>query len=230
MTLRLTLFNAHLSRPRLMKQALRDTLLPTAVLGGTALLAGVALVRIREPSIAAALATVALCIITGWYAWLTYRLVASNVRQTRIIERQANESQRARALIFAHLASRVEAAVRELPSDPGDREFDRRVREGVLWRPEELRELEQLGAYLGPWVAYPLIQIVNYLNWITARVGEVRAVLPHIGFDYSRLDSNKWKHAWGESTRQLPLIAKLARDVGEQLASHAGETEGPGDP
>ena len=99
--------------------------------------------------------------------------------------------------------------------------FDKAIRAGVLWRPEELRELEQLAAYLGPWVSMPLVQIVSYLRWINNRVDEVRAVNERTGFDYKQFPGEKWEHAWKESTRQLGIIAGIARGEVTQLDSEA---------
>jgi len=192
------------------------------VLGSAAVLAVWALsaaVGHSDAALAGALATIALCLITGWYAWLNNQLVVHNQEQLAELRRSAIDLRRSRAIVFANLADRVGAAVNELPGKLSNPGFDAGIRAGVLWRPEELRELEQLAAHLGPWVAAPLVQVVNYLNWISARVAEVRAVPVLTGYDYTKFPKEKWEWAWAETMRQLPITAKLARDEAERLST-----------
>lgn len=199
--------------------------IPLIVLGIASLLALYSLYILSKPegsSQSTAMATVALCLITGLYAWLTNRLVEANQQQLQELRRSISDTQRSRAIIFAFLADRIGAAVNELPKHLSDPGFDAEIRAGILWRPEELRELEQLAAHLGPWVAMPLVQIVNYLNWMSRRVDEVRAVPINIGFDYKKFPSDKWEIARRESYSQIAIIAKLARDEAARLEPENG--------
>jgi len=167
---------------------------------------------------ATALATLALCIITGWYAILTHKLVAHTQGQSKQLKRSELEHQHSETMVLSNLADRVGAALRELPADTGEEGFDAKIREGALWSREDLRELEILSARLGPWASVPLSQVTNFMLWMEARILEVQRVDPRSGFDYRQFPGDKWKHAWEESSRQLAVISKLADDEAERLA------------
>ncbi len=168
---------------------------------------------------ATALATLALCVLTGWYAFLTQRLVLFGSKQAQDLRRAQTEKERSEALILANLADRVGAGMRELPHSNGDNGFDNKIREGALWSRDDLREMEKLSAQVGPWASGPLVSVTNYLLWMDARIREVQAEPRSRGFDYARLfDFDKWEHAWSESDKHLAVVAKLAKD----RAGHLG--------
>jgi len=203
-----------------------QTYVPTLAIAIPVLLALGALWVLRDPAqagYASALATVALCALTAWYAWLTHRLVIQNRAQMQLLHRTELDRQLAEAKTLASIADRVGAAVRELPAHPDQPGFDRDIRLGILWQREDLRDLERLASRLGPWATEPLIQVINYVNWMAARVVEVQAVHPSQGFDYTRFPREKWTWAWQETDKHLALLAKLARDAAERLSREAGD-------
>ncbi len=196
--------------------------LPAIMIVVTAGLAVVALWLAMEESRAiqaTALATLALCAITGWYAWLTHRMVSHGHTQTKQMKRTEIDRQWSDAVVLANLADRVGAALRELPTDLSDGGFDRNVREGALWSRDDLRELEVLSARLGPWASGPLVDVTNYLLWIDARIREIQKVDPLKGFEYSRFPGDRWEHAYRKSDEHLAVVAKLARDRAKNLAN-----------
>lgn len=196
--------------------------LPAIIIVVTAGLAVIALWLAMEESRAVqatALATLALCAITGWYGWLTYRMASHGLTQTKQLKRTEIDKQWSDAVVLANLADRVGAALRELPTNTSDRGFDTSVREGALWSRDDLRELEVLSARLGPWASGPLVDVTNYLLWIDARIREIQQVNPTIGFDYSCFPGDRWEHAYRQSDKHLALVAKLARDRAKNLAN-----------
>lgn len=195
--------------------------LPVLGIGVTAAFALVALLLALDEGAAVqatAFATLSLCAITGWYAWLTHRMVAHGHSQTKQLRRAHLEQRRSEALILANLADRVGAGMRELPPKLSEQGFDGRVREGALWSRDDLRELETLSAALGPWASGPLVDVTNFLLWMDARVREIQQVPVGRGYDYRAFPAQRWETAWRESDKHLGLVAKLARDEAERLA------------
>ena len=187
------------------------------------ILASIALVSIfKDPnrsSVSIALATIALCFITAWYGWLTYRLVSLGQKQMATLQRSEHQEQWRDVTFLANLAERVGAAVRELPESAKESGFDIKMRGGVLWQVEDLWRLERLSVQVGPWAYGPLVDVVNYLNWMNKRMEEIRSTDSRQGYNYRLFPGEKWAHARQQSDQQLTLIARLARNKAEQISS-----------
>ena len=181
-----------------------------------------ALVRAQyAATITTAVASIVLCAITGWYAWLTHRLVEASQRQLAMLSRREAEERKSEAARLRHRAHRLREAVKRLPAKGSQPSYGGLIREGTLWSSEDLREAERLAGRLGPWVSGPLALVVQHLDWLAQRVEEINAVPPSRGFDYSNFPWDHWEKAWAESVSNLELLEKLAKKEEERQESIA---------